>query len=587
MLLFFLRSAVLFITVSVGATLLSETAPFAGEKQISYRAAVVTFRPILGDAAQNLAEIRKLVQTALKSGAKVVVLPEQATTGFGITREQAPGLALAAPFSELEPLKRDAKRYRAAIAFGIVEKDGRSGKIYNSAVLIQPNGKLAIQRKRLASSESFGWNARGDTPIEVYDTPYGKLAVLICADTFLMDWVRIAALKGAQAVLVPANWWGTNDQSELWKARAKENGVWIIAANRWGDERNVYPPPADLYMSDGPSAVVDPDGNVRSYFEANDRLAMSNTITYSDIVIRPQRPPENFTVINRRATSYNALANDNYVPGKNSAPTDLPAPGLQPVELLAYQPDQNADTNLATVRNLVQGKKYKDAVMLLPGLGLVTEPLAATKIDHVGGDDYWKQVRSLVSATEAAALVTSVLVHDGRTGSYLAVAVISATGMEFLPQIHDSGKFVGSGAPLKLLTLKYGLAAVVTGSDSLFPEIGVQAAKNGADILLVTSEIGGLGSPAFESSGLQRNIPSTWSWDALVDHWKITANGCLHVAATDAGGLSFTAIQGDYCAPKQSVISHFTSSQILLDTGSQRKKLLNWYYPFDLRTLLQ
>jgi predicted amidohydrolase len=103
----------------------------------------------------------------LKSGANVVVLPEQATTGFGITREQAPGLALVVPFRELEPLNRNAKRYRAAIAFGIVEKDGRSGKIYNSAVLIQPNGKLAIQRKRLASSESFGWNACGDTPISI------------------------------------------------------------------------------------------------------------------------------------------------------------------------------------------------------------------------------------------------------------------------------------------------------------------------------------------------------------------------------------------------------------------------------------
>ncbi|NKM58488.1 hypothetical protein GFL21_29010 [Rhizobium anhuiense] len=42
--------------------------------------------------------------------------------------------------------------------------------------------------------------------MDVYDTPYVKIGVLICADTFHMDCVRIAALKGAQTTLVPANW---------------------------------------------------------------------------------------------------------------------------------------------------------------------------------------------------------------------------------------------------------------------------------------------------------------------------------------------------------------------------------------------
>jgi predicted amidohydrolase len=102
-----------------------------------------------------------------------------------------------------------------------------SPKIRNGS--FDPSTWLNLPTEEAASLEQFSWLEQsrryGDKCVRY---AHGKKGVLICADTFLMYRVRIAALKGAQKILVPANWWGNNGQVELWQTRAKE-GVWILS----------------------------------------------------------------------------------------------------------------------------------------------------------------------------------------------------------------------------------------------------------------------------------------------------------------------------------------------------------------------
>jgi predicted amidohydrolase len=554
-------------------------------------AAVIDFRPTLGDLPGNIKSIEGLVSKALGDGAKIVVVPEQATTGFDITRTQAlAGLAIASPFSELSGIIAAAKSAGALVALGIAERDSNSNALYNAAVIVLPSGEVRVQRKRLASSAAFGWNDRGNTPFDVYPTPWGDVAVLICADSFLMDWLRIVTLKGADIVLLPSNWWGQNHQVELWRARAKQDGIWILAANRWGSERNLFPPPDNYYMSDGPSAVISPSGLALQSYEAEDNGTPSDKIIYQTITVDRARiggPNQTFSVINRRPSAYPALANHYYVPPVNAQVPDLPPPSTLAVKLLTYQPSKDAVANFQTATTMVAGMSgVDDELIILPGLGLTEVPIDLGAMPDWNADPYWSGVMRLVAGRHSQGLVTSVLTKSA--GSHelaLAVAFVTADTVTLYQQIHSAGSLVGSGAPPPIISLKNAAVALMSSIDSLFPKVGTQVAKSGADLAIVVSTIGGQGADFLDVAAIGASLPRGWTIDDLERQWQTMANGCMHVVADDASGYAFIANQAAYCQQGESVLASEPIA-VSLDPGTQRAKLLNWYYDFDLQTLL-
>jgi predicted amidohydrolase len=580
------------VTIAM-AIILNLSEAVSADDEVSTVAAVVDFNPQLGDLQGNISRIQKLVAQALAKGAKIVVVPEQSTTGFGITKKEAlDGLAISYPFPELEGIRTLAKAHGAFIVVGIAERAASSETLYNTAAVFLPSGAIAFQRKRLASSASFGWNARGDTPFDVYSTPWGDISVLICADSFLMDWMRIVTLKGADIVVLPSNWWGQNRQVDLWRTRARQNGVWILAANRWGAEPNSYPPPSSYYMSDGPSAVVTPSGTVLQEFEADELSPLGDTILYQTIVLpRSRIGTQNltFSVANRRPTAYTALRNTYYMPPDNKPVPGLPPPGLQPLFVLAYQPSDDPTANLKTVSSQMQQARLPAGTLIvLPGLGISPRPLALRANPSWFTADFWPQVSALLQKLNSEGLITSVLVQDKKSGQLsLDALYIPAKGAPTLfPQVHDSGQLKGSGQAPQLLALEHAEIAVMTGIDSLFPEMGTEVAKSGADIAIVVSALGGRGTAAIDAAGISDYLPRAWTIDNLAQNWQDIANGCMHVVAADASGYAFSANQAAYCSQGQTTLTYWSPQTLSLDTTSQRQKNLNWYYDFDLQTLL-
>src|SRR5690348_9262984 len=146
----------------------------------SAKVALVHSNPVLGDVQTNVARLNSLVDQAFKGGAKVVVTPELATTGFSITRDQVlASLGFSAPYPELIAIESLAKQYKGYVAVGIAEVAAQ-GKVFNSIVLFGPTGRVASQEKRGLS----GWHDRGELPFEIFATPYGELATIICSDSY-------------------------------------------------------------------------------------------------------------------------------------------------------------------------------------------------------------------------------------------------------------------------------------------------------------------------------------------------------------------------------------------------------------------
>ena len=118
-----------------------------------------------------------------------------------------------------------ARGHGVNIAFGILERDGT--QLYNSAVLLDRNGNIVGKHRKvqLPLEEASAGVAPGDA-VEVFDTDVGRVALLICQETFFPEPAREAALQGAEMLLVPI--WG--GKTVLVRARAAEHGMYLAAS---------------------------------------------------------------------------------------------------------------------------------------------------------------------------------------------------------------------------------------------------------------------------------------------------------------------------------------------------------------------
>jgi predicted amidohydrolase len=94
----------------------------------------------------------------------------------------------------------------------------------------------------------------GDAPPQVYDTPVGRLGIAICYDLRFPELTRGLGLAGADIICHPTNWPPAADilADVVIRARAVENRVYILAADRVGSERS------GTFI--GRSQIVDPSG---------------------------------------------------------------------------------------------------------------------------------------------------------------------------------------------------------------------------------------------------------------------------------------------------------------------------------------
>ncbi|WP_081955216.1 nitrilase family protein [Achromobacter sp. RTa] len=207
--------------------------------------ASIQMAPAIGEVAANVARSIELAEEAAARGARLVVLPELANTGYMFeSREEA--YALAEPVPE-GPSSRAwielAGRLGIYLVAGIAERCG--DRLYNSALVAGPQGYIGTYRKlHLWGDENLYFEA-GDLGLPVFHTELGRLGVAICYDGWFPEVYRLLALRGADLVAVPTNWVPMPGQTPdgpamahaLAIAGAHSNGLTVVCADRVGVER--------------------------------------------------------------------------------------------------------------------------------------------------------------------------------------------------------------------------------------------------------------------------------------------------------------------------------------------------------------
>jgi predicted amidohydrolase len=220
---------------------------------------------------RNLEKVLEHFSAAARAGAKIVVFPECALTGYCFTSlEEAAQVAEPVPGPSTRKLAEAAKQLEATAVVGLLESDGN--RIYNSAAVVSPKGILGTHRK--VHRVELGvdrFDEVGDKPFPIFESAHGKIGVNICYDCSFPESGRVLKLKGAQLLAIPTNWpMGSDSYQHTVKARAIENHMVVVAADRVGEERG--------FRFAGHSQIIDFSGKVLA--EAGEA---EETILYGEV----------------------------------------------------------------------------------------------------------------------------------------------------------------------------------------------------------------------------------------------------------------------------------------------------------------
>ena len=149
---------------------------------MKYKGAAIQYDCHFMDKEKNLADLTNLVRQAAWQGAKLIVLPEMCATGYYFdSMEQA--AEMAEPIANgqtVRLLENLAKELDCYLVAGLPESDGE--RLYNSAVLIGPEGLIGRHRKMHHYVPDSTWAKTGDEPVKVFNTPIGNIGIQICMD---------------------------------------------------------------------------------------------------------------------------------------------------------------------------------------------------------------------------------------------------------------------------------------------------------------------------------------------------------------------------------------------------------------------
>jgi predicted amidohydrolase len=201
-------------------------------KPATVRVAGIVLKWIRADKEANFRRVEPMIRKAAAAGAKIVCTTECFLDGYAIEDKLIPVdsyRALGEPIPEgpyYRKLAALAAELKIHLVAGMLEADGKAR--YNTAVLISPEGKLVGKYHKQELGHERARNTPGKQS-RVFETPYGRLGILICADRTVPQIVRRFRENGADFLLCPSGgMFGPKRNDPIVQARSRENRLPII-----------------------------------------------------------------------------------------------------------------------------------------------------------------------------------------------------------------------------------------------------------------------------------------------------------------------------------------------------------------------
>lgn len=229
--------------------------------------------------AENLTQTISYMEQAKAAGADLIFFPEVQLSPFFPQYENrdADQWLLTEDSAEIQSIRETCKRLRLWACPNVYLE--LAGKRFDASVMISDNGNVMGISKmvHIAQAKYFyeqNYYAPSDDGFKVYDTPFGKIGVVICFDRHLPDGIRSCARQGAELVIIPtANIDGEPLGLFEWEVRVQafQNTVFAAMCNRVGQEGEI--------TFAGQSLLAGPDGDLLFKAGGSEGLFVAEVIT--------------------------------------------------------------------------------------------------------------------------------------------------------------------------------------------------------------------------------------------------------------------------------------------------------------------
>lgn len=440
------------------------------------------------DRDKNKENILKMVDKAAKLQPQLMVLPECAYPTYYLSplMVKHPDEFYQSTLDLIAKIKERAKKYKCYIALGIAENDLSKKTLYNSALLIDPNGEQigSFRKSYLWHFDSHWFSTDDQYP--VFETEFGKVGIFICSDGRLPEIVRCLSLKGADILIDLTNWVTsgfdkkslTNPQVEyMIPTRALENRVWIIAANKVGMEAKTI-----LYC--GKSGIFTPDGKVAKIASSCQEeilvyeIPLEKSIDKSvdnQINLIKDRKPELYSEL---VQPTNVLPIYSIMKEKLNSQTSTPLTGVVQLQI-----ENNLEKYLQKIEFFINNLLEQEANIIIFPENEFIFPEKGEEIIH--------KVRQI---TKNSKVICAITIAEKVVQSYYKTTFLIKSGkiLGKYRKTHlereENNLYTPGDLELPVFQTPYGYIGIMIGYEGLFPEISRILTLKGADMIIWPSK---------------------------------------------------------------------------------------------------
>ena len=440
----------------------------------------------------NLGTCLRMIDQAARVAPDIMVLPEFCNhISWYDDAEHAWQVSVSRDGDFLAAIADRAARHESFIVINVSLRGEACLTV--SSVLFNPAGQLvSIADKQTLMGHENTCFARADATSDVIRTPWGRIAMFPCRDGVTFETPRGLALRGAQLFCDSLNSFALDEASLHVPARAPENKVFLVSANKVGPlipEPLLEPVsaethiPIELLYGAGESQIVAPDGRVLARAPRGEEAVIHADIDLAEADDK-RRPDGSDLLRLRRPELYGAIARETPGPIAGTAFEELQVATLLP-------PAQNEEA-LEWLSGAVRSLPAATALAVLPALFCYPDLANAAEQEAIALGQ--RAIKALASACEGRPdlLLCTSLVLPGDAGSSLNAVLVGEAGLlAQQPQLHASVSYPAHqpGDALNMIDLPWGRLALVAGDDAIVPEVAKMAALAGAHVLAIPFQL--------------------------------------------------------------------------------------------------
>ncbi len=520
-----------------------------------FKVAAVEFNPEIFEFDRNLVRACEVIQEAATAGARLVVLPEAALSGYIYQDlEQLRPYLDEVPGRATDAIAKITAEHHCYVAIGISEIDKATGLTYNTGALIGPDGYIGKYRKNGLNPSDIAWFVPGNTGYPVFETELGNICMIICYDDTYWEPARLPAIKGADLIayicssdrVVPHGDEtppGTHSTIAAVQQLCAWNGLAMVAADRNNAETN---PTTGITVTYGGSASIwQANGERIAHAPATDRnltAANPGTILYAEIDPALYDNDQKKTLDRRRPDLYGPLTffrapSD---PIATTQGTDVVCSALQ-YEIRDGDFDGNLERADALIRE-IENAPRADGLIVLPAFSFSGIPPTSEKALEFAEGEIGRsvQIASDFATRSGRHVVFSHIEKDANQLFHRVVLVEpggTIVGSYRQTHLDPSMDWATPGADLPVFTTSIGRIGLLSCEDARFPEAsGVLAVRRADLIAIPTRWKGTYGGWLHDAAGLfAHRYPTN-----TMAHWYAvakTSQAYTIVANSVSGGM--------------------------------------------------